>query len=91
MRRPNHASRFEGIAKTNVQASRASDTEILQSQVNKAAKKRLSLNGLEILHGRLFTMKIPTQNCEHSGVAQEHAATAFIVVVQVAIRLCPPA
>src|SRR2546423_11654142 len=53
MRRPNHASRFEGIAKTNVQASRASDTEILQSQVNKAAKKRLSLNGLEILHGRL--------------------------------------
>src|SRR2546421_13105591 len=52
MRRPNHASRFEGIAKTNLQASRASDTEILQSQVNKAAKKRLSLNGLEILHGR---------------------------------------
>src|SRR6266550_2668881 len=51
--RPNHASRFEGIAKTNLQASRASDTETLQSQVNKAAKKRLSLNGLEILHGRL--------------------------------------
>src|SRR5207302_6483253 len=54
MRRPNHASRFEGIAKTNLQASRASDTETLQSQVNKAAKKRLSLNGLEILHGRRF-------------------------------------
>src|SRR5256885_17211139 len=54
MWRPNHASRFEGIAKTNLQASRASDTEILQSQVNKAAKKRLSLNGLEILHGRLI-------------------------------------
>ena len=53
MRRPNHASRFEGIAKTNLQASRASDTETLQSQVNKAAKKRLSLSGLEILHGRL--------------------------------------
>src|SRR6266550_8795198 len=53
--RPNHASRFEGIAKTNLQASRASDTETLQSQVNKAAKKRLSLNGLEILHGRLST------------------------------------
>jgi hypothetical protein len=44
-----------------------------------------------IVSGLLFTMKIPTQNCEHSGVAQEHAATAFIVVVQVAIRLCPPA
>src|SRR5262245_60563512 len=55
MRRPNHASRFEGIAKTNLQASRASDTETLQSQVNKAAKKRLSLSGLEIRHGRLWT------------------------------------
>ena len=58
MRRPNHASRFEGIAKTNLQASRASDTETLQSQVNKAAKKRLSLSGLEILHGRLDTFVI---------------------------------
>jgi hypothetical protein len=37
-----------------LQASRASDTETLQSQVNKAAKKRLSLSGLEILHGRLI-------------------------------------
>ena len=54
MRRPNHASRFEGIAKTNLQASRPSDTETLQSQVNKAAKKRLSLSELEILHGRLI-------------------------------------
>src|SRR6516165_11109330 len=52
MRRPNHASRFEGIAKTKLQASRASDTETLQSQVNKAAQKRLSLSGLEVLHGR---------------------------------------
>src|SRR5205807_10412053 len=58
MRRPNHASRFEGIAKTNLQASRASDTETLQSQVNKAAKKRLSLNGLEILHGRLSKVEM---------------------------------
>src|SRR5262249_11694114 len=56
MRRPNHASRFEGIAKTNLQASRASDTETLQSQVNKAAEKRLSLSGLEILHGRLRSL-----------------------------------
>src|SRR6516165_1977757 len=54
MRRPNHASRFEGIAKTKLQASRAPDTETLQSQVNKAAEKRLSLSGLEILHGQLF-------------------------------------
>src|SRR5262249_8812417 len=54
-RRPNHASRFEGIAKTKLQASRASDRETLQSQVNKAAKKRLSLCGLEVLHGRLIS------------------------------------
>jgi len=57
MRRPNHASRFEGIAKTKLQASTASDMETLQSQVNKAAKKRLSLSGLEILHGRLFVLR----------------------------------
>jgi len=53
MRRPNHASRFEGMGKTKLQASRASDTQTLQSQVNKAAENRLSLSGLEVLHGRL--------------------------------------
>src|SRR5262249_3060281 len=52
MRRPNHASRFEGMGKTKLQAARAADTETLQSQVNKAAEKRLSLSGLEVLHGR---------------------------------------
>src|SRR5262245_50522918 len=46
-------SRFEGIAKTKLQASTASDTGTLQSQVNKAGKKRFSLSGLEILYGRL--------------------------------------
>src|SRR5262249_37755668 len=64
VRRPNHASRFEGIAKTNLQASTASDTETLQSQVNKAAKKRLSLSELEILHGRLSVALRPG---EHQG------------------------
>ena len=34
--------------------------ETLQSQVNKAAKKRLSLSGLEILQGRLSIYK---QDC----------------------------
>jgi len=63
MRRPNHASRFEGIAKTNLQASRASDTETLQSQVNKAATKRLSLSGLEIL---LATISIGCANNERT-------------------------
>ena len=57
MRRPNHASRFEGLAKTKLQASRASDAETLQSQVNKAGKKRLSLSGLELLHARLAKWK----------------------------------
>src|SRR6516164_2241532 len=64
MRRPNHASRFEGIAKTKLQASRASDTETLQSQLNKAAKKRLSLSGLEVLHGRLRTVGLWAMNCD---------------------------
>ena len=43
---------IRGNRENELQASRASDTETLQSQVNKAAKKRLSLSGLEILHGR---------------------------------------
>src|SRR5262245_35755113 len=43
------------------QAFRASDTENLQSQVNKAAKKRLSLSGLEILHGRLTSSDNPVE------------------------------
>src|SRR5262249_46098296 len=44
---------IRGNRENELQASKASDTETLQSQVNKAAKKRLSLSGLEILHGRL--------------------------------------
>src|SRR5437773_7618103 len=56
IRRPNHASRFEGIPKTKLQASSASDPETLQSQVTKTARKRLSLRGLEVLHGRLFCL-----------------------------------
>jgi len=45
---------IRGNCENEFASSRASDTETLQSQVNKAAKKRLSLSGLEILHGRLF-------------------------------------
>src|SRR5262245_13388417 len=48
---------IRGNRENELQAAKASDTETLQSQVNKAAKKRLSLSGLEILHGRL---------CRHS-------------------------
>src|SRR5262245_39572410 len=44
---------IRGNCENEFASSRASDTETLQSQVNKAAKKRLSLSGLEILHGRL--------------------------------------
>ena len=76
MRRPNHASRFEGIAKTKLQASRASDTQTLQSQVNKAAKKRLSLSGIEILHGRLLT-RVQFANMVEYGVRVERADRAF--------------
>src|SRR5262249_29409110 len=45
---------IRGNRENELQASKGSDTETLQSQVNKAAKKRLSLSGLEILHGRLL-------------------------------------
>src|SRR5438445_2143218 len=47
-------SRFSirGNPKTKLQASSASDPETLQSQVTKTARKRLSLRGLEVLHGR---------------------------------------
>jgi hypothetical protein len=35
-----------------LQVSRASDPEILQSQVTRTARKRLSLSGLDVLHGQ---------------------------------------
>src|SRR5262249_5627318 len=53
IRRPNHASRFEGILKMKLQAFRASDPETLQSQLDQTARKRLSVSGLEVFHGRL--------------------------------------
>jgi hypothetical protein len=37
-----------------LQVSRAADPETLQSQLAKTARKRLSLSGLELLHGRLI-------------------------------------
>src|SRR5262249_53666112 len=54
IRRPNHASRFEGILKMKLQAFRVSDPETLQSQLDQTARKRLSVSGLEVFHGRLF-------------------------------------
>src|SRR5262245_51750263 len=55
IRRPNHASRFEGILKMKLQAFRVSDPETLQSQLDQTARKRLSVSGLEVFHGRLLT------------------------------------
>src|SRR5262249_18312913 len=52
MRQRNHARRFEGIPKCKLQASGPSDRETLQFQNPKAAQKRLSLNGLELVHSR---------------------------------------
>ena len=76
MQRPNHASRFEGIAKTNLQASRASDTETLQSQVDKAGKKRLSLSGLEILHGSVRKGYLHCALDSANGIAAQIALSA---------------
>jgi hypothetical protein len=49
----NHASPGRGISKMKSQASRASDPKTLQSQTRPTTQKRLSFNGLEIVHGRL--------------------------------------
>src|SRR5438128_1472949 len=67
-RRPNHASRFEGNPKTKLQASSASDPETLQSQVTKTARKRLSLRGLEVLHGRLISVEAHIRGDRSRGV-----------------------
>lgn len=73
MRPQNHASRFEGIAKTNLQGSRTSDPETLQSQIRKSAENRLPLNGLEIVHGRL----VPDYDALHMPSADKRAAYAL--------------
>src|SRR5262249_62040888 len=62
IRRPNHASRFEGILKMKLQAFRVSDPETLQSQLDQTARKRLSVSGLEVFHGRLLTLRWCTRN-----------------------------
>src|ERR1700694_1561912 len=52
MRQENHDLQIRGIPKMKSQGSAASDPETLQSQTRPSAQKRLSLNGLEIAHGR---------------------------------------
>jgi hypothetical protein len=47
-----------------LQVSRAADPETLQSQLAKTARKRLSLSGLELLHGRLNISKL-VHHSEH--------------------------
>jgi hypothetical protein len=60
-----------------LQASRASDTETLQSQVNKAAKKRLSLSELEILQGRLCNTKL-RRHCLICATVRARASRPYI-------------
>jgi len=63
--RPNHATRFVGIPKKKPQAFRGSDPETLRSQLTKTAGKRLSLSGLEVLHGRLLRRRSPIYAAPH--------------------------
>ena len=51
----NHDLRFDGILKSKLQAFGPSNPESLQSQNPSRQKKRLPLNGLGVLHGRLVT------------------------------------
>src|SRR4029450_8439091 len=84
IRRPNHASRFEGIAKTKLQVSRAADPETFQSQLAKIARTRLSLSGLELLHGRRSNSNVTP--CVRSGPFEEgpmRVQTAYILLALV--------
>jgi hypothetical protein len=52
MRKENHASPKRGISKMKLQGSVAFDRKTLQSQTRQYAGNRLSLNALEVVHGR---------------------------------------
>src|SRR5215831_16752037 len=59
---------IRGNRENEIASYQVSDTETLQSQVNKAGKKRLSLSGLEILHGRLLSenfIGVVFTSCSH--------------------------
>src|SRR5262245_60512424 len=60
---------IRGNRENEIASFQVSDTETLQSQVNKAGKKRLSLSGLEILHGRLSRLLARRRSPAMSGFA----------------------
>jgi hypothetical protein len=80
MRLPNHACRFEGISKTNLQGSGPSDPETVQYQIGQPAEKRLPLSHLEIVHGRLgkfeddFARLTPTETANGNAGSVEPKA-----------------
>jgi hypothetical protein len=53
----NHASRLQGLLKTNLQGSEASTPQTLQLKTRLFAKKQLSINGLTVVYGRPITMR----------------------------------
>jgi hypothetical protein len=55
---PNHDSLPKGIPKIKSQASTAQNLETLQSQSRQGCKKRLSLNRLRVLYGRLINFTV---------------------------------
>src|SRR5262245_526831 len=58
---------IRGNRENEIASFRASDTETLQSQVNKAGKKRLSLSGLQVFHGRLISPALVMMIAPHRG------------------------
>jgi hypothetical protein len=56
MQPKNHASRLKEIPKTKLQGSGASTPKTLQLKTRLFAKKRLSINGLTVVHGRLHSI-----------------------------------
>jgi hypothetical protein len=53
MQPQNHALPIRGIFKTKLQAFGPSNPETLQSQTHQRSKIRLSVKGLQVVHGQL--------------------------------------
>ena len=83
---PNYDLLPKGIPKIKSQASTAQNLETLQSQSRQGRKKRLSLNRLRVLHGRLLTPDAEAREAlKHrlrEAVSQGLAPEAYVRVTQ---------
>src|SRR5215468_8600966 len=71
---------IRGNRENEIASFQVSDTETLQSQVNKAGKKRLSLSGLEILHGRPHIVRLCLKRLSRKRIAYAQAAKSGLLL-----------